>query len=186
MYSLESVVMWIPPKVSPLCVVLILNIELSLQLNRMPLALLANLATKWRHLHSFQFWPQDGTLHWLHIRPPDGTTCISCKFAHQMVLLALLSKFTTRLHHLYCNIALFVSFTRTFPKICVPKRACAPNIRICLLFIIYLVAGFEVITDWVSWWRNWLTSHRAMWGPFQRVIRSENTSYYVQRKSWLF
>ena len=37
------------------------------------LALVANLATRWRHLHKLQIWPL------------DGTTCISCKFAHQMV-----------------------------------------------------------------------------------------------------
>ena len=30
------------------------------------LALVANMATRWRHLHRLQIWP------------PDGATCISC------------------------------------------------------------------------------------------------------------
>ena len=42
-----------------------------------PLTLVANLATRWRHLHKFQFWP------------PDGATCIGCKFGHQMAPRAL-------------------------------------------------------------------------------------------------
>ena len=36
----------------------------------MPLALVANLATRWCHLH------------WLQIWPPDGPTCMSYKFGH--------------------------------------------------------------------------------------------------------
>ena len=42
-----------------------------------PLASVAKLATRWRHLHQLQLWP------------PDGTTCISCKFSHQVESLAL-------------------------------------------------------------------------------------------------
>ena len=38
--------------------------------------------------------------------PPDCATCISSKFGHQMAPLVLLSKLTTRLHYLYCYIAL--------------------------------------------------------------------------------
>ena len=41
-----------------------------------PLVLVPNLATRWRHLH------------WLQIWPPDGATCIRCKFGHQMTPLA--------------------------------------------------------------------------------------------------
>ena len=41
-----------------------------------PFALVANLTTRWRHLHRLQIWP------------PDGGTCISCKFGHQMAPLA--------------------------------------------------------------------------------------------------
>ena len=37
-----------------------------------PLTLVAYLATRWRQLHYLQIWP------------PDGTTCISCKYGHQM------------------------------------------------------------------------------------------------------
>ena len=40
------------------------------------LALVTNLATRWRHLRWFQFWP------------PGGTTCISYKFGHQVAPLA--------------------------------------------------------------------------------------------------
>ena len=48
-----------------------------------PLALVANLATRWHHLHELKYWP------------PDGATCISYKFGHQMAPLALLTS------HLY-------------------------------------------------------------------------------------
>ena len=54
--------------------------------------LVANLATRWHHLHWFQIWP------------PDGATCISCKFGHQMAPLALLPKMATRLRCLHCNV----------------------------------------------------------------------------------
>ena len=62
--------------------------------NMAPLTLVANLATSWRHLHGLQIWP------------PDGATCISCKFVHQMALLALVIKLATRLYNLHCHIAL--------------------------------------------------------------------------------
>ena len=48
-----------------------------------PLALVPNLATRWRHLH------------WLQIWPPDGPTCISYKFSHQVESLALVAKLAT-------------------------------------------------------------------------------------------
>ena len=54
-----------------------------------PLALVANLTTRWCHLHYLQIWP------------PDGATCITCKFDHQMVPLALVANLTTRWGHLY-------------------------------------------------------------------------------------
>ena len=60
-----------------------------------PLALVANLATRWRHLHLLQIWPPDGTtciscnlttrwrhLYKLHIWPPSGTTWIGSTFGH--------------------------------------------------------------------------------------------------------
>ena len=53
------------------------KLELSLQLMVAPLALVPNLATRWRHLHELKNWPQ------------DGATCISCKFSHQLESLAL-------------------------------------------------------------------------------------------------
>ena len=47
--------------------------------NMAPLALIANLATRWRHLQYLQIWP------------PDGTTCMSCKFGHQMAPLEMVT-----------------------------------------------------------------------------------------------
>ena len=52
------------------------KLELSLQLMVAPLALVPNLATRWRHLHELKNWPQ------------DGATGISSKFGHQMAPLA--------------------------------------------------------------------------------------------------
>ena len=80
--------------------VLTLKLELSLQLNRMPFALVTNMTTRWRNFHSCKIvhqmaplavvvnlatrWPH---LHKLQIWAPDGATCISSKFGHQMALL---------------------------------------------------------------------------------------------------
>ena len=36
------------------------ELELSLQLMVAPLALVPNLATRWRHMHELKNWPQDG------------------------------------------------------------------------------------------------------------------------------
>ena len=55
-----------------------------------PLALVAKLATRWRHLHELQIWPQ------------DGTTCISCNIDHQMAPLALVANLPTRWRYLHC------------------------------------------------------------------------------------
>ena len=55
-----------------------------------PLALFANLTTRWRHLHELQIWP------------PDGATCISYNFDRQMAPLALVANLPTRWHHLHC------------------------------------------------------------------------------------
>ena len=58
-------------------------------------------------------------LNWLRKWPPDGTTCISCRFSQQLAflqyvkilaikwchLLAQDSIFATRWHHSYCHIA---------------------------------------------------------------------------------
>ena len=68
------------------------KLELSLQLMVAPLALVPNLATRWRHLHELKNWPQ------------DGATCISCmswKIGHQMASLALVPNLATRWHHLH-------------------------------------------------------------------------------------
>ena len=49
-----------------------------------PLALVVNLTTRWPHYY------------WLQIWPPDGATCIACKFDHQMAPLALAANLATR------------------------------------------------------------------------------------------
>ena len=98
-----------------------------------PLELVANLATRWRHLpfasrkfghhmihclHILEplalianlatrrrLLPRHH-LHQLQISSPSGTTCIGSKFGHQLAPLALLPKLATRLCYLYCYIAL--------------------------------------------------------------------------------
>ena len=50
-----------------------------------PLALVPNWTTRLSHLHQLQNYP------------PDGATCLSCKFGHQLVLLALVANLATRL-----------------------------------------------------------------------------------------
>ena len=49
-----------------------------------PLALVPNLVTRLRHLHSFQIWS------------PYGATCVSSQFGHQMAPLALVQNLVTR------------------------------------------------------------------------------------------
>ena len=49
---------------------------IKLGINMAPLTLVANLATRWRHLHKLQIWPS------------DGTTYNNRKFGHQMAPLA--------------------------------------------------------------------------------------------------
>ena len=53
------------------------------------LALVVNLATRWRYLHQLQIWP------------PGGATCISCKLAHQVAPLALVQNLVIRWRHLH-------------------------------------------------------------------------------------
>ena len=57
--------------------------------NMSSLTLVANLVTRWRHLHQLQIWP------------PHGATYFSCKFSHQMAPLALVANLATRWHHLH-------------------------------------------------------------------------------------
>ena len=90
-----------------------------------PLALVAILTTRWRHLLKLQVWP------------PDGATCISCKFAYKMAPLVLLSKLTTRLHYLYCYIALLalsvsielVSSSARVTSVKSAQRSCTHSVR---------------------------------------------------------
>ena len=56
-------------------------------LSSLKLALVPILITRWRNLH------------WLQNYPPDGATCMSCKFGHQLVLLALVANLATRWRH---------------------------------------------------------------------------------------
>ena len=96
------------------------------------LALVAYLATRWRHLYQLQIWPPNGATcisckfghqmaplalvansgtRWLHLHqqkiwPTDGTTCIGSKFGHHLAPFALFANLATSLHNLHCHIAL--------------------------------------------------------------------------------
>ena len=59
------------------------------QTQKLTLWLGLNLLTLWHHFHQLQIWP------------PDGATCISCKFDHQMAPLALVANLATRWRHLH-------------------------------------------------------------------------------------
>ena len=50
---------------------------------------LHNLATIWRHLHILQIWP------------PDGATCITCKYGQQMAPFTLVANLASRWRHLH-------------------------------------------------------------------------------------
>ena len=53
------------------------------------LALVLILATRWRYLNCLSTWP------------PDGTTCISCRFGQQLALLELVTSLVTKWCHLH-------------------------------------------------------------------------------------
>ena len=53
------------------------------------LALVLILATRWRYLNCLPMWP------------PDGTTCISCRFGQQLALLELVTSLVTKWCHLH-------------------------------------------------------------------------------------
>ena len=87
--------------------------------NMAPLALFANLATRWSHLHMLQIWP------------PDGTTCISCKFGHQM---ALVQNLVISWRHLHCF--------QSWPPDCVTCIATLPWIA-----LLALSASIELVSS---------------------------------------
>ena len=65
------------------------------------LALVAYMATRWRHLHYWQIWPSEAShLHYLQIGPPSVTTCIGSTVGHQVA--PLFPKLSTRLRHTAC------------------------------------------------------------------------------------
>ena len=68
-----------------------------------PIALVANLPTRWRTLHWLQTWPPDGTT-WISYN--FGHHMVGYKFDHQMAPLALLTNLHTRFSHMHCLIAL--------------------------------------------------------------------------------
>ena len=94
----------------------------------MPLAVVANLATRWHHFYWWKIWPQSGAtcisskfgykvapLASVQNWPPGGATCISCKigykqggatfigwkFGHKVASLALAPNLATRWRHLH-------------------------------------------------------------------------------------
>ena len=66
--------------------------------NMSTLALVPNLATRWRHLHELQLWPPDGATCITHQK--FATYAISCKFDHQMAPLALVANLANIWHNL--------------------------------------------------------------------------------------
>ena len=122
-----------------------------------PLTFVANLATRWRHLHKLQICPQDGAtyisckfghkmvplalvanlatrwhhLHYFQICPPDGVTCISCKFSHQMTEMHsyLLTSDLLVLLALLALLALLVSLVWTFIGVG-PKNPSSSEVRL--------------------------------------------------------
>ena len=94
--------------------------------NVTPLALVAYLATRWRHLQKLQIWS------------PDGATCICCKFDHQMAQLA--QKLVIRWHHLHC--------LQSWPPGCITWIATLPWIVLLALSVnIELVSSSARITS---------------------------------------
>ena len=90
-----------------------------------PLTLVANLATRWCHLHCLQIWP------------PDGTTCISCQFGHQM---ALVQNLVISWCHLHCF--------QSWPPDCVTCIATLPWIALLALSVsIELVSSSARVTS---------------------------------------
>ena len=134
--------------------------------NMAPLALVTNLAIRWRHLHHLQIWSPDGAtciscrfghkmvplalvphlatrwhhLHYLQIWPPDGTTCISCKFGHQMAQLGLVQNLVIRWRHLHC--------LQSCPPGCITCIATLPWIALLALSVsIELVSSSARVTS---------------------------------------
>ena len=56
----------------------------------------------WTKFSDYKAWPADSAT-WLQIGPPDGISCISSEFGHQMAKLALVTKLVTRSRHLHCT-----------------------------------------------------------------------------------
>ena len=80
-----------------------------------PLALVANLTTRWHHLHKLQTWTQDGAcISYIFdqqvvplalvalVAICTTIICIGSTFDHQVAQLALVLKWATRLHHCNC------------------------------------------------------------------------------------
>ena len=50
--------------------------------NKAPLAWIANLTTRWRHLHLFQFWPPHSATYFSSNFGHQMAPCTGCKFGH--------------------------------------------------------------------------------------------------------
>ena len=128
-----------------------------------PLALVANLTTKWHLLHYLQIWP------------PDGTTCISCKFGQQMAQLGLVQIFVIRWCHFHC--------LQSLPPGCVTCIATLPWIALSTSVGIELISSSASVAS-VKSAQGLRGSHWRTSGPKNRTPmhivekRQANATYY--------
>ena len=118
-----------------------------------PLALVAKLATRWRHLHELQIWPQ------------DGTTCISCNIDHQMAPLALVANLPTRWRYLHCF--------QSWPPDCISCIATLLYWHYQIILSLYL---HQLESHQLSWTKHilvsqWERSEPIRWDPRDTSVR---------------
>ena len=122
------------------------------------LALVTKLVTRWRHLHWLQNWP------------PDGATYISCKFGHQMALLALVANLGKKGQsdlgplELVANLATFHLQVDILPPYDASSIVCtfwSPDGATCTdCKVGYQEAPLASVENWVPKWHNlhWFTA----------------------------
>ena len=139
-----------------------------------PLALVPNLTTRWHHLHYLQIWP------------PDGATCISSKFGHQMAPPALVTNLLTSFSHLHCIPGSDKNFQQYIIII----------IRGILVILVMLQVWLE--KNWKQWsvcfgcifdmglhWLKW----EKKWASLKNIstlIFGKMFDFFVPRRSWQF
>ena len=103
-----------------------------------------NLATTWHLLHLLQIWP------------PDGATCNSCKFGHQMAPLALDTNLATRWHHLH-QLQIWPSDGATCIVTKAPDGVTCFSSKFGHQLIAQLVLVAYLATEWhnLDWFKIW-------------------------------